>query len=186
MCNIRPVSTEPMKWIHAALLTLLLGACTRPEPRPEPAPEPIAEAAAPEPAPRERIKSQPLKHLLGRSLKPIPDKALDVRTKCSFHDVAGGRGTMDLQVTQAEVKRFVAEVSIPKQGMCRFDMKNFQQTSRMPNVVLTDNASGCVVRMWEQEKGVTVAFSACAAQCGGDAFSYLWPILVDTKSGRCS
>jgi len=93
---------------------------------------------------------------------------------------------MDLQVTQAEVKRFVAEVSIPKQGMCRFDMKNFQQTSRMPNVVLTDGASGCVVRMWEQEKGVTVAFSSCAAQCSGDAFSYLWPILVDTKSGRCS
>ena len=65
-------------------------------------------------------------------------------------------------------------------------MKNFQQTAKMPNVVLTDNTSGCVVRMWEQEKGVTVAFNSCKANCGGDAFSYLWPILVDTRNGRCS
>lgn len=93
---------------------------------------------------------------------------------------------MDLQVTKAEVRRFVAEVNIPKQGLCRFDMKNFQQTATMPNVVLTDSSSGCVVRMWEQEKGVTVAFNACQDKCSGDAFSYLWPILVDTKSGRCS
>ena len=82
--------------------------------------------------------------------------------------------------------RFVAEVSIPKQGVCHFDMKYFKQTESFPNVVLTDGASGCVVRMWEQEKGVTVAFNACQSKCGGDAFSYLWPILVDTRNGRCT
>jgi hypothetical protein len=177
-----------MKWIHAALLVLLLGACARPELKPEPVPAPVRaeEANARKQPPTERIQSQPLKYLVGRTLKPIPDKALDVRTKCSFHDVAGGRGSMDLQVTKAEVKRFVAEVSIPNQGLCRFDMKNFQQTARLPNVVLTDETSGCVVRMWEQGQGVTVAFNACPEKCSGDAFSYLWPILVDTKSGRCS
>ena len=93
---------------------------------------------------------------------------------------------MDLHVTKAEVKRFVAEVNIPRQGLCRFDMKTFTQTARLPNVVLTDATSSCVVRMWEQEKGVTVAFNACQSKCGGDAFSYLWPILVDTRNGRCS
>ena len=176
-----------MKWSHVVLLTLVLGACAGPDKKPGPVAEPVQkEADVATPAPATQIKSQPLKHLLGRKLKPIPDKALDVKAKCSFRDVAGGRGTMDLQVTKAEVKRFVAEVSIPKQGLCRFDMKNFQQTARLPNVVLTDESSGCVVRMWEQGKGVTVAFNACAAQCSGDAFSYLWPILVDTKSGRCS
>jgi len=176
------------RWIHAVLSALLLGACAGPEKKPEPAPEPIQreEVSAVAPPPVERIQSQPLKYLVGRSLKPMPDKALDVRTKCSFHDVAGGHGTMDLSVAKAEVKRFVAEVNIPKQGLCRFDMKNFQQTARLPNVVLTDETSGCVVRMWEQGKGVTVAFNSCSAQCSGDAFSYLWPIMVDTKSGRCS
>ena len=177
-----------MKWIRAPLLALLLGACAGPDKKPEPVPEAVHpdEADTAKPAEAKHIQSQPLKYLLGRSLKPMPDKALDVRTKCSFHDVAGGRGTMDLHVTKAEVKRFIAEVSIPNQGLCRFDMKNFQQTTRLPNVVLTDEASGCVVRMWEQGKGVTVAFNSCAAQCSGDAFSYLWPILVDTTSGRCS
>jgi hypothetical protein len=171
-----------MKLIHASLLALFLGACATPEK--VPAPDPVATDSTFRPA--EKIKSQPLKYLLGRTLKPIPDKPLDVRTKCRFRDVAGGRGTMDLQVTKAEVKRFVAEVSIPRQGICHFDMKNFRQTERFPNVVLTDAASGCVVHMWEQEKGVTVAFNACQASCGGDAFSYLWPILVDTRNGRCT
>ena len=178
-----------MKRIIAIALSMLLGACATPEPVPEPVAEPVAPVATviKTPTPKkEHIESQPLKHLLGRNLKPIPDRALDVSTKCNFHDVAGGRGSMDLQVTKAEVKRFVAEVNIPKQGLCRFDMKNFQQTATLPNVVLTDGASGCVVRMWEQEKGVTVAFNACQDKCSGDAFSYLWPILVDTKSGRCS
>lgn len=170
------------RFIPLVLALLLLGACASPEPVREP-PEP---KAAPAPPRAERLKSQPLKHLVGRSIKPMPDKELDVRTRCNFRDVAGGRGKMDLQVSKAEVKRFVAEVNIPKQGMCRFDMKDFEQTAKLPNVVLTDGSSGCVVRMWEQEKGVTVAFNGCQSQCGGDAYSYLWPILVDTKSGRCS
>ena len=173
-----------MKWIQVALLALWLGACATP--KPEPAAVLVDEVTAAPAQPPERLESQPIKYLLGRKLKPIPDKPLDVRTKCGFHDVAGGRGTMDLQVTKAEVRRFVAEVNIPRRGLCRFDMKDFQQTARLPNVVLTDETSGCVVRMWEQEKGVTVAFNACPEKCSGDAFSYLWPIMVDTKSGRCS
>ena len=165
---------------------LLLAACATPVPEPQPplSAEPATVIA--EPPQRARMESQPLKHLLGRNLKPIPDKALEVRTKCNFRDVAGGRGTMDLQVSRAEVRRFVAQVSIPKQGVCRFEMKDFEQTARLPNVVLTDQATGCVVSMWEQERGLTVAFNACQAKCSGDAFSYLWPILVDTRNGRCS
>jgi len=173
-------------------LAVLLTSCATPEPVPPPTQEKVVEPEKPvvisEKKPRQdnKIESQPLKHLVGRKLKPIPDKELDVRTRCSFKDVQGGRGSMDLQVTKAEVKRFVAEVTIPRQGLCRFDMKHFEQTARMPNVVLTDRASACTVRMWEQEKGVTVAFNSCQAKCSGDAFSYLWPILVDTRSGSCA
>ena len=176
-----------MRLFRALAPALLLAACaTPPAPEPEPAPTPVAAPEVAEPPARARIESQPLKHLLGRNLKPIPDKALEVSTKCNFRDVAGGRGSMDLRVSKAEVRRFVAQVSIPKQGICRFDMKNFEQTATLPNVVLTDRETGCVVSMWEQERGLTVAFNACQARCSGDAFSYLWPILVDTRSGRCS
>ncbi|WP_263768319.1 hypothetical protein [Propionivibrio soli] len=178
----------PAKRAVAVAGAVLLVACATPEQPPAP-PEPVKEtppevsAAKPK---KEAIKSQPLKYLVGRNLKPMPDKALDVRTRCGFKDVGGGHGSMDLQVTKAEVKRFVAEVSIPKQGLCRFDLKDFEQTAKMPNVVLTDKSGTCTVRMWEQEKGVTVAFNSCQTQCSGDAFSYLWPILVDTRSGRCA
>jgi hypothetical protein len=170
-----------MRFVRVVPLILLLAACAAPEQTAAPEPEALSQAQ-----PVQRIKSQPLKHLVGRTLRPIPDKALEIRTKCSFRDVGGGRGTMDLQVSKAEVKRFIAEVNIPRRGLCRFDMKNFQQTSKMPNVVLTDDESGCVVRMWEQEKGVTVSFNACQSKCSGEAFSYLWPILVDSRNGRCS
>ncbi len=137
-------------------------------------------------AKEQRIASQPLKYLAGRKLRPIPDKELDVRTRCSFKDVQGGRGSMDLQVAKAEVQRFVAEVTIPKQGVCRFNMSDFTQTVKMPTIVLNDLKSACTVRMWEQENGVTVSFNACQTRCSGDAFSYLWPILVNKRNGRCS
>lgn len=176
-----------MRRLGAAALIFLLAACTTPQPLPEaPTPTPVT-ASKPK---TERIESQPLKHLLNRKLKPMPDQALNIRTQCAFRDAIGTRGKMDLHVKNAEVKRFTAEVSIPKQGICRFDMKNFQQTDTLPTVTLTDSASGCSVRMWAQELGrektVTVAFTGCAAQCSGDSFSYLWPILVDTRNGRCS
>ncbi len=172
--------------LSCVALAFLLASCATPEPAPEDKEPPLAAATGSEKTQRpEKIQSQPLKHLAGRKLKPIPDKELNVRTKCSFKDVQGGPGSMDLQVVKAEVKRFVAEINIPKQGSCRFDMKHFEQTARMPNVVLRDKGSTCTVRMWEQEKGVTVAFNGCQAKCSGDAFSYLWPILVDTRSGRC-
>ena len=164
----------------------LLAACATPEP-PPPAPAPPPPAAlAPKPPAKPEIVSQPLKHLLGRDLKPMPEVALDVRARCTFRDVAGGRAWLDLLVAQAEVKRFSAEVNIPRQGVCRFDMKQFTQTGKLPQVELSDAVGGCVVHMWEQERAVTVAFSGCSANCSGDAFSYLWPIRVDARNGRCS
>lgn len=177
-----------MKPILALLLSGLLASCATQAPTPETGEKTASPktVAGEKPAQPEKIQSQPLKHLAGRKLKPMPDKELNVRTQCNFKDVAGGRGSMDLLVTRAEAKRFVAEVSIPKQGICRFDMRHFEQTAKMPNVVLTDKDSSCTVRMWEQEKGVTVAFNSCQARCDGDAFSYLWPILVDTRNGRCA
>lgn len=175
--------------VLAASLALLLTACTTPEDRAAPAAAqgeaPPAEADTQEARPA-RIESQPLKHLVGRNLKPLPEREISVRTRCSFKDVQGGRGSMDLQVTKAEVKRFVAEVTIPKQGQCRFDMSSFEQTARLPHIILRDRSSACMVSMWQQERGVTVAFNSCQMRCSGDAFSYLWPILVDTRNGRCA
>ena len=71
-----------MKAIVPLALVLLLASCATPEPAPpqqEKAVEPEKPAAVTEKKPRpDKIESQPLKHLVGRKLKPIPDKELDV------------------------------------------------------------------------------------------------------------
>lgn len=171
------------------MISVLLFGCAAPEPLPEPTaqpalPDPVVVAKKVRPKP-ERIESQPLKHLANRHLKAMPVRALNVLVKCGFRDAIGTRGKLDLLVKNAEVQRFTAEVDIAKHGICRFDMKNFRQTATLPAVVLNDTEGNCLVRIWEQDKSVTVAFNGCEARCSGESFSYLWPILVDTRNGRC-
>jgi len=176
-----------MRWRPLALVgALLIGACTTPSP------PPVPEAATPAPrAPAEqakpRIESQPLKHLAGRNLKPMPIKPLNVKTRCRFRDeVTGTRGRLDLQVREDEVQRFAAEVRIPRHGTCRFEMKDFaQDRGRHPVTLSGGERNSCAVRVWEQESRFTVAFAECAANCEGNAHEYLWPILIDGKTGRC-
>jgi len=160
----------------------LLGACAGPAPEPVPPSPPPAPAKVEKPV----IESQPLKHLLGRNLKPMPIRPLNVKTRCTFRDeVTGARGRLDLQVREDEVRRFAAEVRIPKHGTCRFDMKQFGQPRERHPVTLTGAGSSCAVRIWEQERQVTVAFDQCTANCEGNAYEYLWPIFIDGKTGRC-
>ena len=83
-----------MKALRPAGLALLLAACTTPPPTPEPVAEAPVATSEPRVVHKESIKSQPLKHLAGRSLKAMPEKPLNVRTRCNFRDVAGGRGSI--------------------------------------------------------------------------------------------
>jgi hypothetical protein len=65
-------------------------------------------------------------------------------------------------------------------------LANFEQTEKLPQALLKHKTEeGCSVRMWEQGAKVTVAFNACPKSCERDAFSYLWPIMIEAKSGRC-
>jgi hypothetical protein len=175
------------------LLALIVTAtgCALLEPEPAPPPPPVAVAIPEPPAPepvveKPRIQSQPLKHLVGRNLKPMPIKPLNVKTRCNFRDeVTGTRGQLDLQIKEDEVKRFAAQVNIPKHGVCRFAMSDFGQVKSAHPVTLTGKDT-CAVRVWEQGTRVTVAFNECAAKCEGNAHEYLWPILIDGKTGRCT
>lgn len=167
-------------WAQAVAVAALAAGCATPEP------SPVVVAAPPPPAAESPRQNQPLKHLANRKLDPIPTRPLNVKTRCTFRDPTGYRGRLDLQVKEADVKRLVAEVTIPKRGTCRFDLKNFQQAETLPTVTLKTAGSDCAVRVWEQTGRVTVAFRDCQAQCSGESFDYLWPILVEAKTGRCS
>jgi hypothetical protein len=66
---------------------------------------------------------------LGRKLKPIPDKELTSDPLQFSRMCRAVAAAWICRSRKAEVKRFVAEVTIPKQGLCRFDMKHFEQTA---------------------------------------------------------
>ena len=173
---------------------LLLAACAPllPEPSPEEAPgeKPSEEVLTTESEPT-KMTSQPLKYLAGRQLKPQPTRPLNVRSRCQHRDAVGTATQLDLWVKNAEVKNFNATVTMKSYGTCRFQLKDFTQIQTLPQAVLqAKDGSGCLVRLWEEDKGrqgsrVTVAFNQCPQACERDAFSYLWPILVEAKTGRC-
>lgn len=141
---------------------------------------------APAPVATDKIESQPLKYLNKRNLKPQPTRLLDVRSRCSHRDAIGTQTRLDLLVRQSEVKTFSAEVTMKDHGTCRFRLADFDQVERMPQALLRHRSEkNCSVRMWEQGTRVTVAFNSCPKSCEGDAFSYLWPIMVEAKSGQC-
>jgi hypothetical protein len=115
-----------------------------------------------------------------------PRRAINVQTSCIFRDETGYNGRLDLLVRDDDVRNLDAEVNVPKHGSCHFALKDFRQNVSRSNIELNAAGSRCSVRMWEQGARVSVAFSNCAVQCSGGAHEYLWPILVDTGSGRCS
>jgi hypothetical protein len=134
----------------------------------------------------QKIESQQLKYLKSRNIKPQPTRPLNARAMCAGRDGIGNQTRLDLLVKEAEVKSFVAQVSMKDRGTCRFALQDFEQTEKMPQPLLMHKReSGCSVRMWEQGTKVMVAFNGCRKSCEGDAFSYLWPIMVEGKSGRC-
>jgi hypothetical protein len=176
------------RWV--VLIALVAAGCAEVEKVPEPVPEPVAPPVVPEPALPEivqpKFKNSTLKYLANRQLKPQPTRPLNVRSKCSHRDAVGTATKLDLLVKEAVVKTFSAQVAIKGYGSCRFNLDDFDQAEKLPQALLRHKREpGCLVRMWEQGDKVTIAFNSCPKSCEKDAFSYLWPIMVEAKSGRC-
>lgn len=162
------------------LSVLLLAACASPEQMPEPevpAPPPVAK---PPPAAPRVAAPKP------KRPGPIATRALNIKADCRFRDETGYSGAMKLVIEEARVLSFNATVNIPRQGICRFDLKNFRQVRELPTVELNHLRDRCVVRAWSQGERITVAFHQCQNMCSGNAADYLWPILTDTRDGSCA
>ena len=175
-------------WRRLLLVVVLAAAgCAEVEKQPEPVAveEPVIEKQAAE-SKEPKFKNATLKYLANRNLKPQPTRPLNVRSRCNHRDAIGTQTRLDLLVKEASVKTFVAEVSMKGHGSCRFDLNEFEQVEKMPQALLRHKKqSDCLVRMWEQGPKVTIAFNSCPKSCDGQAFDYLWPIMVEAKNGRC-
>ncbi|WP_265945603.1 hypothetical protein [Dechloromonas sp. A34] len=176
-----------MRQVWLLLAALLAAGCAEVEKQPET--KSVDEVPAEKPAPEvsePKFKNSTLKYLAGRNLKPQPTRPLNVKSRCSHRDAIGTTTKLDLLVKEAVVKTFDAQVTMKGYGTCRFNLNDFEQAEKLPQALLKHKRdSGCLVRMWEQGPKVTVAFNSCAKSCEGKAFDYLWPIVVEAKSGRC-
>ncbi|MGB4066281.1 MAG: hypothetical protein WBK19_20835 [Azonexus sp.] len=175
--------------LRRLLLVVVLAAagCAEVEKQPEivAAEEPVIDKPAAE-SKEPKFKNSTLKYLANRNLKPQPTRPLNVRSRCTHRDAIGTQTRLDLLVKEAQVKTFVAQVSMKGHGTCRFDLNEFEQIEKMPQALLRHKKqSDCLVRMWEQGPKVTIAFNSCPKSCDGQAFDYLWPIMVEAKSGQC-
>lgn len=175
-----------MRRSWAILAVLVAAGCAEVDKQPEPAAVEAAPDSPSSAATPPSFKSDTLKYLAKRQIKPQPTRPLNVKSTCAHKDAIGTVTRLDLLVKEAEVKTFSAEVSIKGYGTCRFNLQEFDQVEKLPQALLKHKSeAGCSVRMWEQGPKVTVAFNSCPKACEGDAFSYLWPIMVEAKSGRC-
>ncbi|WP_168734321.1 hypothetical protein [Pseudothauera nasutitermitis] len=157
--------------LAASAAALMLAACGTPRVAP-PAPQVPEEVLEHPSQARER-------------LRPMPVRPLDVQAECRFTDAAGYKVDASVDIRQSDVRAFSARIDVPRRGACRFDLADFRQVRKAPNVELRA-ADGCSVLVWEQGDQVTVGFSRCASRCDRGTFDYVWPLLVDRPSGRCS
>ena len=175
--------------IQTLALAALLTGCASMETTKAPAPKAPSGSAAKSDTSSKTDEGTGPKHRdreTKKGMRELPTRPLNVKADCSFKDPTGYRGAMKLQVAQAKVRHFEATVTVPEHGSCRFALGEFRQTEEMPNPVLKHVRNGCEVRMWEQGRRVTVAFSRCRDMCSSTgAFERLWPILADSGNGSC-
>lgn len=171
----------------AFLAVIVAAGCAEVEKQPEMVVQPeVAEEKPAAESTQPKLKNSTLKYLANRNLKPQPTRPLNVKSRCSHRDAIGTTTKLDLLVKEAVVKNFAAQVSMKGYGTCRFNLEDFEQAEKLPQALLRHKRDAeCSVRMWEQGPKVTIAFNSCPKSCEGDAFSYLWPIMVEAKSGRC-
>lgn len=181
--------------VTAALLIVLLAACSSaPEAPPPTVPPASAEAPAVEPMAtpgtsntRSAGAAAGASRLLGgRTIRVQPARPLNLQAQCAFRNETGYHGTASVEVANGQVKRLSAVFNVPEKGQCVMDLSRMRQTRSMPSVELRDTRTGCTARMWEQGNKATVSFTDCASYCSHpEAFKYVWPILIERPSGRC-
>lgn len=116
---------------------------------------------------------------------PTEPRLQNAAVSCNYMDEGGVRGRVALLVDEHRVTRFTARIEMPNGGTCRFDSKQMEQRPLDQGIALQSKGDECVVRMWEQKHRITIAAYSCHKQCSKGSFSYLWPILMDTRIGTC-
>lgn len=116
-----------------------------------------------------------------------PQGPISLRNQCSFHDDTGYRGSNRVEVVNGDVRSLATQITVPNRGSCSFDTSGFRQIQRSPSIEMRSPSDGCTVRIWQQGSQVTVSYTHCEQRCtSAEAFKYVWPVLINTSSGKCN
>ena len=116
---------------------------------------------------------------------PTEARLKNAAVSCNYKDEGGVRGKVTLLIDDFKISRFNARIEMPNGGVCQFDAKKMVQRPFEQGIALESTGDECIVRMWEQKHRITIAAYSCHKQCSKGSFSYLWPILMDTRIGTC-
>jgi hypothetical protein len=116
---------------------------------------------------------------------PTEPRLQNAAVSCNYKDEGGVRGKAMLLVDNHKLTRFTARIEMPNGGICQFDSKKMEQLPFEQGIALQSKGDECIVRMWEQKHRITIAAYSCHKQCSKGSFSYLWPIIMDTRVGTC-
>ncbi|MEN3110661.1 hypothetical protein ACFONG_02270 [Uliginosibacterium paludis] len=184
-----------MRRLSAWLMMLLLAACAGSAERGSPAgtadtPATKPPASTPDKSPVRitqgsastisRADKQRILAQMQASARPIT-----LERACSFHNETGYKGSTRVNIRNGEVVELATTYEIPDYGICRIEKAGFRQVASTPSIELR-HADGCTARIWTQGRQLTISYTRCAARCSRpEAFSYVWPVLIDQPSGRC-
>ena len=79
---------------------------------------------------------KPASESTGR-LKPMPLRTFTVSTECKFKDETGNFGSAKVDVLNSKVRALNVVITMPRRGVCRYDLAQFRQTQALPSIELT-------------------------------------------------
>lgn len=119
-------------------------------------------------------------------MQQLPQKntgPVSVKGSCKQREVDGYGDKIKLEVEKNDVKA-LDWTAQPRGSACRFELKNFTQTSNQPIADLQSKKDKkCHVYIWQDDDHITVAVYACKKLCRSN--DKILPVLLDPKTGNC-
>jgi hypothetical protein len=198
-------TTVVRAWLAGALLAVLAGCSTVPDPArpPEASARPPARPSDPattpadpyvrpgEPGPGASAPARPQEPAARPSKPgrpgPIADRPINLQGRCTQSEDDGYREQATLDVRDNQVQALAWELWVGKRGSCRFDQADFRQVKSRPHIELhARDGSGCKLMVWQDPRRITLAHAGCERRCSPGIYQQAWPVMFDAGTGRCA